>query len=377
MVLFGQMESASNLTSVTDMAEGLQWATLQVKTPFEEDGGGNENTVKTRRREDVDNSVLVQQLFIGNLFWSSPILLLVVLHGIVTMHYADRIPIILCFPAIEIILMQVGFGSVTTAAAAALYPKGSIHWEYTLLAALVLVAAAGWTAFVLAVLWLHCSDDHEQCSYIVLSGSVELQTPKEHPETSDSDHIMTESGSKGVSLRCIGTGSGVQCIGGARSIFSEGSEGEDNQMQNPEAAIPPKLCYDGSPLEPELAKTDAVTEAAVNLRILFAHPVVLGPADAETEPDTEPELVRADTEPELFKLETFTGDAVLTTSDPEMEPNNQHMEQNDQHDGTNDTWAGRCQESGWGERGLWGGGALQDQAEHCFHEMKVTYLHLH
>ena len=30
MVLFGQMESAANLTSVVAMADGLQWATLQV-----------------------------------------------------------------------------------------------------------------------------------------------------------------------------------------------------------------------------------------------------------------------------------------------------------------------------------------------------------
>ena len=30
MVLFGQMESAANMTSVVSMTEGLQWATLQV-----------------------------------------------------------------------------------------------------------------------------------------------------------------------------------------------------------------------------------------------------------------------------------------------------------------------------------------------------------
>ena len=193
--------------------------------------------------------------------------------------------------------------------------------------------------------------------------SVELPTPKTLPDTSDSHHIMTESGSKGTtsSPECIATGSGVQCTSGlqctvcsgVQSIFSEGREDEDSRMQNPEIAILPKFRCDNS----ELAKVDAATEAAVNLSVLFAHPVVLEKVDVE------PEL---DTEPDRFKLEAFSRDAVLTASDSEMEPNDQH----------NDTWAGRCQESGWGERGLWSGGALQLEAEHSFHEMKVTHLHL-
>jgi len=162
MVLFGQMESASNLTSVVSMAEGLQWATLQIKAPF----------------RIVGDQASKQELFIGNLFWLSLILCCVAIHAVVTIHYVDRLPIILCFPAIEIFMMQMGFGSITTAAAVVLNPKEPIHWGYTVAAAAVMTAAAGWTVFVVATLWLHCSDDHAQCSYTLLSDVSESNTPE-------------------------------------------------------------------------------------------------------------------------------------------------------------------------------------------------------
>ena len=64
----------------------------------------------------------------------------------------------------------------------------------------------------------------------------------------------------GVSLRCIGEGSGVQCIGGARSVFSEGDEGEDNR-------IPPKV-HPATPHEMELRKTfEEIKEKAQEVQV--------------------------------------------------------------------------------------------------------------
>ena len=404
MVLFGQMESAANLTSVVAMAEGLQWATLQISAPFGEDDGSTSSKL------------------VGSLFWWSPVLLLAALHWMVTMHYADRLPLILCFPAIEILLMQAGFGSITTAAAVVLNPKEPTHWGYTLVAAVVMTAAVGWTGFVLVWLWLHCSDAHLQCSYTVLSDSSESQTPPE-----------------GVASKL--------------SILPEGSEGENNRMQDPEGASPPKACQllscglscqasTRETVEAELANTDAATEELLKLRTLFLHAVVppVGPIigfELETSPrqilmtESNPGM-ESNTEPERFKVEAFPDGAMLTKSDAEMDSDDQHavvqpvyaevgpikdaegfeletsprqilttestsgmesdtepepfkleafpddailtgsdaeIESDDQQD---DTWAGCWQKSGWGERGIWGGGAEQVEAEHCFDEMKVS-----
>ena len=379
MVLFGQMESASNLTSVVSMAEGLQWATLQIKAPF----------------RIVGDQASKQELFIGNLFWLSLILCCVAIHAVVTIHYVDRLPIILCFPAIEIFMMQMGFGSITTAAAVVLNPKEPIHWGYTVAAAAVMTAAAGWTVFVVATLWLHCSDDHTQCSYTLLSDVSESNTPPEKVhESSDCARAITETESKATS-------SGVQCIVSEQSVSSESSEGrhrlldfaltmelvglpleESNSGLAPFSSteISSQPIGQASAMELALAKTDAATEELLKLRTLFARteldaepepfkldaePVVLPEMCTETEPDARIEL---DAEPEPFKLDAFTEDPVLKTSDAEMEPDDQQ--------GDDDSWLACWKRSGCGKRGVWGNGSLQVEAEHSFDEMTVTYNNL-
>ena len=266
--------------------------------------------------------------------------------------------------------MQVCFGSFVPAAAVVLNPKESIHWGYTLAAAVVMAVAAGWTVFVLTVLWLHCSDDHAQCSYTALSGSAESQTPTKFSEKSDCPLAITESESIGtssdVSLTCIATRVRpvVGCVASERSIFSDFSEGEETRTQNSEFASPPEaypIDSHASDQELDLAKRDAATEELLKLRMLFAMPVVaavvLPKVDAGTEPDPEPEP---------FELEAFQGDAVLAESDGEVESDGNQ----------DDTWAACWQASGWGDRGIWSGGAIQGEAEHCFDEMTVTYLYL-
>ena len=304
----------------------------------------------------------------------------------VSMKYADDLPLILCFPALEILLMQVCFGAIVAAAAVVLNPKEPIHWGYMLVAAVVMTAGAGWTVFVFATLWLHCSEDHPECSYTVLSGAAESQTSEVFPETSDCPPTITEPESKATSLgaspTCIGTGStGVLCIASERSVFSEGSEGEGNRhnanhleaypkayqnpVQSPPNAYPidPSEFADASALEIKLAKTDAATEELLKLRNLFVDTVLLPDADAvlpEVDAETEP-----DVEPEPFKLD----------SDADMETG-QHGDSTGTRlrDVEDSTWAGCWQASGWGERGIWGNGALQVEAEHSFDEMTVTHL---
>ena len=305
------------------------------------------------------------------------------------MKYADRLPLILCFPALEILLMQVCFGAIVAAASVVLNPKEPIHWGYILTAAVVMAAGAGWTVFVLATLWLHCSEDYPECSYTVLSGAVESQTSVVLPETSDCPPPIPEpesiATSLGASPACIGTGStGILCIASERSLFSEGSEGEGNRhnanhleaypkakayqnpIQSPPNAYPidPSEFTHASALEIKLAKTDAATEELLKLRNLFVDTVVLPEIDAVLpEVDAENEQ---DVEPEPFKVD----------SDADMETGGHHGDSTGtrSRDLEDNTWAGCWQASGWGERGKWGSGALQVEAEHSFDEMTVTHL---
>ena len=360
----GSAESALKLVSESNI--------VQIKAPF---GGGGSKP---------------HELFIGNIFWCSPILLLVALHGMVSMKYADRLPLILCFPALEILLMQVCFGAIVAAASVVLNPKEPIHWGYILTAAVVMAAGAGWTVFVFATLWLHCSEDHPECSYTVLSGAAESQTSVVLAETSDCPPTISEPDSKATSLgaspTCIGTGStGILCIASERSLFSEGSEGEgnrhnpnqleayQNRIQSPPNAYPidPSEFTHASALEIKLAKTDAATEELLKLRNLFVDTVVLPEVDAvlpevdvvlpEVDAETE-----QDVEPEPLKLD----------SDADMETGGQHGDSTGtrSRDLKDNTWAGCFQASGWGERGKWGSGVLQVEAEHSFDEMTVTRL---
>jgi hypothetical protein len=230
----------------------------------------------------------------------------------VSRHYADSLPLILCFPALEILMMQVSFGSFVPAAAVVLNPKESIPWGYSLTAAVVMTAAAGWIVFVFTILWLYCGDDYAQCSYTAVSGSAESGKSDCPLGITESESNTTNSQSSSI----------------ADSFQIAHATGE----------------------EIELAKKDAATFELLALRTLFFAPPEV---DAETEPDPEPEPVR---------LEALVGDGVLAESEREMEPDGNQ----------DDTWSGCWQASGWGERGIWSGGARQGEAVQYFDEMTVT-----
>ena len=173
-------------------------------------------------------------------------------------------------------------------------------------------AAAGWIVFVFTILWLYCGDDYAQCSYTAVSGSAESGKSDCPLGITESESNTTNSQSSSI----------------ADSFQIAHATGE----------------------EIELAKKDAATFELLALRTLFFAPPEV---DAETEPDPEPEPVR---------LEALVGDGVLAESEREMEPDGNQ----------DDTWSGCWQASGWGERGIWSGGARQGEAVQYFDEMTVT-----
>ena len=254
--------------------------------------------------------------------------------------------------------MQVCFGSFVPAAAVVLNPKESIHWGYTLTAAVVMTTAAFWIVFVLTTLWLHCSDDHMQCSYIALSGSAELQTPTKFSEKSATE-AKSNASSSDLPLTCISTITGMHCVTSKQSLYSQGSEGEPLYSQG--SLGPAEISFGINHFadhELELATKDAATEELLKLRALFAMPVVTAVVLPEVNQDAEP-----DPEPEPFKLEAFGEDgAVPAQSDREVESDGNQ----------DDTWAGCWRASGWGARGIWTGGAIQGDADQSFGEMTVT-----
>ena len=313
----------------------LQWNCRQIKTPFAE-----EEDEESGDTEQSGNDA--HELFIGSLFWSSPIFLLMAIHGTVTLHYTDRLPIIACFPAIEILLMQAAFGSVTTAAAVVLNPKDPIPWGYTVAAAVVMAAAVVWTGFVVVVLWTQCGRDYTHCSYSEIIDSEESQPDEEG---------------------MVGGGEWKENLNSLQELETVCAFPEEAAS----TVSPGTLCK-VPVMELVMTKPDinAADEEMSKLKSLFMDAVVL--------PEIESDEMSQ--EPELFKLETTFEDAgseseaVLTDSDEEKEP----VEAQDSGLEAGYTCVSCWKEGGWGARGVWRGGTLQVKGERHFEQMLVTCL---
>ena len=102
-------------------------------------------------------------------------------HAALTSQYQDTLPIMLCFPLIEILLMEVTFGALAVAAATVLHPKDSVHWGYVVAASAVFVLILLYMFWSTHVVRSSCSHDGADVSFIPFVGQQE--DPKEaHPE---------------------------------------------------------------------------------------------------------------------------------------------------------------------------------------------------
>ena len=317
------------------------------------------------------------------------------------MRYRESLPLVLCFPAIEILFMQMGVGSMTIAATVVLNPKNETpHWGYRLAAAWVMAAAVGWTIVVAATLWWHCSADGKLCSYTAFSCQAKSQIPQ---KGLDRPNIRTESESNTLSVLAGVEEAGSECS--SQNTPLSGGSDSSNGYQDAFNGWIAEAMSTKPDTEPELSKHETKLPRAVVLTEPDVWPESelsrLGPMSPQgVHPDHESTqaegscsyqdfcnmrtsdkfrnlavaLTESDAEPEPLKLEAMFPRAL---TEPNVWPESELSQLGPMSprgckakrdpDGETEQTSGLY-------RGIWLGGAQQDQAECYFGQLTVPCL---
>ena len=87
-------------------------------------------------------------------------------HAALSSKYHEELPVMLCFPLIEIILMEATFGALAAAAATVLYPKELVHEVYAVTASAIFLLLLSYLAWAASVVRSSCLESGSAISFV-------------------------------------------------------------------------------------------------------------------------------------------------------------------------------------------------------------------